>query len=213
MLDINHSDIRQLTLKLEQVHRKHLPLAVKGALNKAAVSMKSGARLIEEEFKDNFTIRRPSFIRSHTGFQKVEFSQWDINRMESKAGILKGKSKSGDNLKLQEEGGNLNERFVPTRHTRIGESDERKQKAEHYFNKYRNKPYGQIIRNKRVTVIKTKKSLLAVTKGGNWKTLYTLANNAKINKNPFVEPAGKKAGANIRKYYEEEAKRQLSKAK
>lgn len=209
-LDIDDRDLRRYTMQLEQMHKKHLPLAVKGALNKAAVSMKLGKRHIQKEFKDEFVIRRPKFINAHTGFEKIPFSEWDISRMASKAGIIKGKSKAGDRLKLQEEGGTLKRRQAPSKHTRIGSNDERKQKAQYYFKKYKNKPLGRILKTNRLTVIKTRRNLLSVAKGGEWKTLYTLVPNVKIKKRPFVSTAGKIAARDINKYYIEEATKRIN---
>lgn len=208
-LNIDNSDLVKYTRKLEKLNKSALPIAVRNSLNRAAKSMKVGDKFIEKEFKDNFIIRRPSFIKSHTGFQKAPFSEWNIDRMESSAGILKGKSKSGDSLKLQEEGGTINNRFVPTRYTRIGENKEGKQSAKYYFNKYKNRPNGHVIRNKRITVIKSKRNLLVVNRNKEWKTLYSLVPNVKIRKQPFVQRAGWIAGRDLNEYYIDEVKKRI----
>jgi hypothetical protein len=65
------------------------------------------------------------------------------------------------------------------------------------------------MRNKRLTVIKTRRNLLAITKGGVWKTLYSLVPNAKIKKKPFISTAGLIAARDINRYYINEAERRI----
>lgn len=195
---------------LDRMNRHDLPLSVKKALNEAAISLKLNKKLINKEFSDNFTIRKKSFINSHSGFEKVKFSEWNINKMESKAGITKGKSRAGDNLRLQEEGGNLGLRYVPTKHTRIGASNLKKQSSKHFYSKYKNKQKGVISKSKRLTIIKTRKSISMINKDGEWKPLYILVSSVRINRKPFISVAGKKAGKDINNYYIAEARRRIS---
>jgi hypothetical protein len=188
---------------------------VRGALNDAAFDMKK--KTLGREFSDNFTIRRPTFIRSHTSVNKSP-NTFDINKMESSAGIIQGKSFAGDQLELQEKGGSISDRDVPTLETRGGDKAS-KQKAMFWFRKFKDKSLGQfpaqkgkkVKRRVKRTFVKTKSSLLMVEKGGKWKTLYH-SSNVRIPKKPFVGPAGEASSKLIAGFYVKQAERRIKKA-
>ena len=105
--NINNADVVQLTNRLEKIHKSSMPVSVRGALNDAAFDMKKNQ--LEKTFDREFTIRKKTLIRSHTAFNRSK-NTFNINEMISEAGVIKGKSKAGDELETQEKGGSLSGR-------------------------------------------------------------------------------------------------------
>ena len=97
--NVNNHEVIKLTNTLDKIHRSAIPVSVRGSLNDAAFDMKKNT--LGREFNDIFTIRRPTFLRSHTAANKSP-NTFDINKMESSAGVIEGKSLAGDQLELQE---------------------------------------------------------------------------------------------------------------
>ena len=92
LFDIDNRDVVKVTAKLERMHRSALPVSVRGALNDAAFDMKKNT--MKKYFEDNFTIRKRTFIGSHTRAVKSP-NTFDLNKMQSAAGVIAGKSPSG----------------------------------------------------------------------------------------------------------------------
>lgn len=214
--NVNNHEVIKLTNTLDKIHRSAIPVSVRGALNSAAFDMKKNS--LGREFNNNFTLRRPTFLSSHTRFNKST-NTFDINKMESSAGVIKGKSLAGDQLELQEKGGSISDRSIPTLETRGGDKAS-KQKAMFWFRKFQDKPLGhfpnqkgkRIKRRSKKTFLKTKQAVFQIDKGGEFKPLYFLNKNPRIDKRPFVKPAGETSAKLIAGFYVKQAERRIKKA-
>lgn len=207
LFNIDASDVVQLTNKLERMHKSSLPISARGALNDAAFDAKK--RTIPEEFDEEFTVRKRNFITSHTRAIKSK-NTFDIKKMEATAGVIKGKSKSGDQLKFQEKGGTIQDRgFIPTEFARIAEQPTKLVKRQLYYNKFVNNPKGQVDRNSKRTLIKTDKALLRVKKGGIWDVVYRLRGSVDIPKSPFIAPAAERTAKRIGEFFKKQAQRRV----
>jgi hypothetical protein len=214
IFNINSKEVADLTLRLEKLNRSAMPLAVRGALNEAAFQMKN--RYLPNEFKSNFTIRRPTFIKAHSGFNRCA-NTFDIKSMFSESGTIKGKSIAGDRLVLQETGGTLRDRNIPyadggVSPTRISQNASSKQSALYFYKKFKNKPNGIINKTKQKTTIKTDKGLFEIKAGGDWSTLYLTRSTARIKPKRFIEPSGDMTAKLIPKYFYKEAQKRFKKA-
>lgn len=193
---LDTSEFKEYESQLRAMSRSAFPLAVRGTLNDAAKNMKIGGA-IQEEFDENFTVRRRTFIKAFTGYSNCS-NTFDINQMKSEAGVYKGKKdqKVGEDLQLQEFGGRLNDRAVPTAKTRLGESMLKIQKGSLFYRRFKNaKRTGAVIMgtDELGVIMKTKDGrIVRKTKDGEvdkWETLYVAKGNYKINKEPFIYPA------------------------
>lgn len=207
VFNIDQKEIVSLTNKLEMTHKSALPLAVRSTLNDAAFEARKESL---RQFRKNFIVRIPTFIRSHTIVNKSP-NTFDIDLMYSETGIPEGKSKSGDNLSIQEFGGNISGRDVPTTQVRIGESEKGLISKGLYKRVWQNKPKGRIYRSGESTIIKTDKALLRVIRGGIWKILYLFDRNVKIDEKPYLEPAGRKIANLIPAIFVKRAKQRIEK--
>src|SRR6056297_715946 len=158
MLNINNHDVVLLTEKLEKIHRSAVPVAVRQSLDKAAYEMVGGGEIKRSFFK-RFTIRRPTFIKSHIAYNKSP-NTFDIKKMVSSAGLRKGKSRAGDQLVKQEFGGTIANKAIPRRFVRTGADIKKKIRAAYYYRKFRNAKKGHVSRNRNRTIIKTDTSIL-----------------------------------------------------
>ena len=197
--NINTDEVVVLTQKLEQLHRSAMPVAVRQSLNRAAFNMKTKG--VSEMAGRKFIIRRPTFIKSHIGYNKSP-NTFDINKMVSEVGIIQGKSRSGDQLEKQEFGGRISDRNVPTIHVRIGEQLKNKITGKYYYKKFQSVTSGHLSRNRQRTIIKGRNgSIYQVKKGGEWQTLYTQPKNVQIKERKFIKPAGELEMKHIPKYF------------
>lgn len=115
ILNVDTRDTVVMTNKLEKLHRSAFPLAVRGALNKAAFNTK-GKTLLQTTEK-TFTNRQKNFFRANS---KVFMAKgWDVRKMVSEVGMVEGKLKGDKNyavkdLAQQERGGSIGGRsFIP----------------------------------------------------------------------------------------------------
>lgn len=116
MLNVNTDAVVKLTNKLEKLNRSAFPVAVRGALNSAALDMKQ--KTIISSSDDNFIKRKPSFFKAAS---KVNFATgFAVNSMQSQVGF-KGDSQAVDDLEQQEKGGDIGSRsFVSMNPARVG---------------------------------------------------------------------------------------------
>ena len=209
LFDIDTKGIVEYTNKLEKMHKSSLPVSVRGALNDAAFDMNK--RTLPEEFNEEFTIRSKSFLRSHT-FTNKSPNTFDIEKMHASTGIIKGKSVSGDNLEKQEIGGKISNRgAIPYDTTRIGSSHAKKMRKVYYYKKFKNAKLGRVSKTKQETIIRTKRSLLRVKRGGVWDVLYTIKDNVNLPRSLFVTPAGRRSAKLIPDFYVKQAERRIKK--
>lgn len=117
-LNINSAAVVKYTNKLEQMHRKHLPLAVRGALNKAAFDVKTNT--MPDSAKKSFIQRKQTFFKANS---KVTMAQgFKIEKMQSVVGFMP-KSEAVKELEQQEHGGAIGGKaFIPLKHARTGKS-------------------------------------------------------------------------------------------
>lgn len=131
VLDVNTREVREFTNTLTRMRRSEFPLAVRGTLNDLAFHhkrvelMKSAGEL--------FTLRNPSFIRSHSGVKKAE--GWDVNSMRSESGIIPRGLKAAEQLEIQETGGSISNRNVIYVDPARGGSNKNRVSTRNYINK------------------------------------------------------------------------------
>lgn len=208
-LKIDTSELKQLARKLQSVHKSALPIAVRGSLNDAAFDMKQNT--MPSKFNDQFTIRKPSFLKAHSTVVKSN-NTFDVNKMQSECGIIKGKSKAGDDLKIQEFGGEIKGKgIVPKAAVRISQDIKKLVSKTYYYTKFKSVKKGQVQRNKKKTIIKTDKALIQYEAGGKFTLLYSLVNSKKYQKREFVKPAGLLSSKKLPEFFIAQAKRQVEK--
>ena len=193
---VDTTEMREFKRKLDKISRSAFPVSVRKTLNETAYQMRT--KTLPQSFKDEFTVRRPNFIKHVSGFTKCQ-NTFNVNSMVSEAGILEGKSLAGDRLELQERGGMINNRTVPfadrsgNSPSRKSESAENVQSPIYYARKFKDLKKGVITKNKARTIFKTDNAGMMILAGGIWKTLYLENRSVKLKKRRFVEPAGEVA--------------------
>jgi len=122
VLNINTDASVVFANKLEKMHRSALPVAIRGALNKAAFDVKQNT--MPRTAKSSFIQRSPNFFKANS---KVEMAKgFLVNDMKATVGFtsqgLKGSSNYAvKELEQQEKGGRLtNKSFRPTNIARGG---------------------------------------------------------------------------------------------
>ncbi len=122
-LNVNSTKVVAFTNKLEKIGKVELPIAIRGALNKAAFDVKQRSMIKSAEA--HFVKRNPNFFRanSHVDMARGLF----VNSMRSTVGFLPSKAqynnKAVQELQQQEYGGDIKDRtFIPTEGARVGSS-------------------------------------------------------------------------------------------
>lgn len=115
ILNVDTRDTVVMTNKLERLHRSAFPLAVRGALNKAAFNAKQKTLL--DVTNKTFTNRSKNFFKANS---RVKMAQGlDVRNMVSEVGMVEGKLRGDTNyavkdLAQQEVGGSIGGRsFIP----------------------------------------------------------------------------------------------------
>jgi len=206
-LNINASETVKLTNKLEKLHRSAMPLAVRATLNDAAFMAR---RLIIKNFKSNFIIRNRTFIQSHAAANKCQ-NTFDINRMQSDAGTIKGKTGAGDLLIKQEDGGTISRRRIPSDNTRQARSNRRLVNKNQYAKKFIGYKNGIIYKSAESIIVKSDKGIFRIKRGGKWERWYTFNRSITITKHPFVDPASSETASKIGSMFEKNAQKQFAK--
>ena len=206
-LNINASETVKLTNKLEKLHRSAMPIAVRSTLNDAAFMAR---KLIIKNFKSNFINRNRTFISSHASANKCQ-NTFDINRMQSEAGIIKGKTKSGDLLEKQEFGGNIQRKIIPSDNVRMSKNYKKLVQKSMYVNKFIKYKNGVIYKSGESTIVKSDKGIFRIFRGGKWERLYTFNRSITITKDAFVEPASIEISTKIESIFEKNAQKQFTK--
>jgi hypothetical protein len=205
--NINAKEMVILANNLEKLHRSAMPITVRGTLNDLAFDARKG---IIRNFKEEFIIRNRTFIISHTTAIKCQ-NTFDIDKMQSEAGVLAGKTKAGDLLKIQEEGGAIERDKIPSENVRAGSNWRKPVLQVLYAKKFMNRPNGKIYKSAESSIFKSPKGIFRILRGGIWKRLYTLDKTVSIRKTPFVEPAGETAALKAPQFFEKNAQRQFKK--
>lgn len=206
--NINNADVVELTNRLEKIHKSAMPVSVRGALNDAAFDMKKNQ--LGKTFDSDFTIRKKTFIRSHSAFNRSK-NTFNINEMSSEAGIIKGKSKSGDELEIQETGGSLSGRkSIVTPEARISKSGQKLVSRRFYLQNLKGK--GVIFKNKRQRIFASNDTIIQNIRGEkNFRVLYRFRNTRSYDATHFVEKAGELSSKKIPDFFLKQAKRRLNK--
>lgn len=124
-LNVNTDAVVAFTNKLEKLHRSAFPVAVRQTLNAAAFDAKQVT--IQQEAKDAFVQRRPSFFRAATRVNQA--AGFDISSMQSMVGFH-GSSQAVEDMEQQERGGKIEGRsFIPMRPARVSNSDTKSVRA------------------------------------------------------------------------------------
>jgi len=118
-LNINTDEVVSMTNKLEKMHKSALPLAIRGALNGAAVDVKKRTLLKTSDKK--FTNRQKNFFKVKSKFNLAK--GFDVNSMKSIVGIINDGTQATDDLQKQEYGGTIKGRtLIPMDTGRTGNS-------------------------------------------------------------------------------------------
>lgn len=206
-LNINTNEIVKFTNKLEKLHKSDMPLAVRSTLNDAAfIGRKESLR----QFRRNFILRKPEFIRSHNIVFKSQ-NTFNLRDMVSSFGIVRGKSKSGDDLVKQEFGGKLSGRDIPMDAARVGGTRKGLVNKRLYKKIWGNKKNGLIYKSGESRIIKTEKALMRVMRGGKWNVLFSLKRDVELSKKPFIFPAALIASKNINQLFIKNAQKRIKK--
>lgn len=230
MFNINAKEVVAYTNKLERLHRSALPVSIRGALNEAAFQSKT--KYVPEIFDRNFIERKKNFIRSHSAFNRSP-NTFDVKKMVSEVGIIKGKSTSGDELVNQEFGGTIrNREFIPMDPARVGNNklklvskkfylknikpkrDKMRTKDQEFIRAAFKAGKGGFVRYDdllfEIKTIKKQKGDKLFIKAN---PIYSFKENRSvtIKKMPFLLPAAQKAALKIPEYYIQQAERRLNK--
>lgn len=237
-LNINTDAVVKFTNKLEKLHKSALPVAIRGALNKAAFNVKQET-LLKSADKE-FIKRQPNFFKANS---RVEMAQgFNLSQMKATVGMVSNGLKGGNNyavkdLEQQEDGGTIKGKsFIPVSKARLGGSkskavrpinrlsnikriiDSRKSKGKTNKQKFVRAvreagPGGYVLGNKSKSILWRVDSLVK----GKMKItpLYSYKENrsVKVLGKDFMKKASLKSASNIEHYFIEEANRQIQKYK
>ena len=225
--DINQNELIKFTKKLGKIHKSAIPVAVRKTLNDVAFEAK---KVVPKTFDDRFIVRKKTFIKAHTGVKKSK-NTFDLKKMVTQIGVIKGKSKAGDNLEQQELGGTIKDRdFIPLTSARIGKSEKKLVSKRAYLTNIRGKSAqtahqnidfrkaaikagrkGSVIFNNLLiridAIVKTGRNKLFIKTTA----LYDFKNNrsVSIKKTPFIAPAAKKASKKIPILFKNNAEKRI----
>lgn len=204
-LNMDNSQVKAYTNKLQQMHRSNFPIAVRQTLNDLAfdVKQKELLRYADKEF----ILRNPNFFKRFSGVKKAV--GFDLKSMNSEVGIIKSTAQGGEaaaNLTKQEYGGSISDRsMIYMNQSRISGSKTKRVKKANYLGSkglVGGKPlkgYGMRTRKSNFVAaayvaIRENKNVLWETKSGF--TLYSVSSlsfsgtgknrNVKVNATPLA---------------------------
>lgn len=136
-IDVNSSSLRKWSANLDKLGRSDLPIAIRSSLNAAAFDMKKTS--LPASAKDNFKhLKKPNFFKRFTGVEKA--NGFNINQMRATFGMTdmgQATARSAvENMKIQEQGGNINEGLDYLKDSRGGNVNGTVRRA-NYYNKSR----------------------------------------------------------------------------
>jgi hypothetical protein len=206
--DINQDEVIKLTKKLSKLHKSALPVAIRQTLNDAAFI---GRRKSIAKFRRNFDVKTHAkrFPTAHIQVQKSP-NTFNVNRMISQVGVIKGKSRSGDQLDKQELGGQVKDRDVPTKDARVSGNAHAPINRALYKKLWKNRKKGLVYKSGESRIIKTQDRLLRVKRGSIWKTLFIFNRSFRLEKQPFIAFGARQASAQITKIYHKRATKRIA---
>lgn len=202
--NIDNREVVQLTNQLERLHRSAMPVVVRQTLNTAAFEARRHAI---RQFKQNFTVRKITFISSHLTVNKVA-NTFSLSDMEATMGIPKGKSKAGDDLKFLETGGRGRKHDAPTLLGRKGNKMKGLLKEQFYKGKYKGRK--QVYRSGESPIIQTEKAIYRIFRGSKWRTILRKDHTQNNEANPFIAPAGSKTASNMVNIFKKKADKRIA---
>lgn len=122
ILNVNTSALNEYTKKLQEMHRSALPVAIRGALNKAAFDVKQNT--MPDTASKVFVNRNKNFFKANSLVLKAD--GFNISSMKSTVGFSQSKLQGSNNyaiddLEMQERGGNIQKKsFIPITAARGG---------------------------------------------------------------------------------------------
>lgn len=224
-------DIKDLSGKLQKLHRSSFPVAVRGTLNDMAFDVKK--RHLLPTAKENFDVRGDAFFRKFSSVDKA--TGFNTNSMTAQAGMRK--EPETENFHEQEIGGSIERGAIPNTRARIGGNNKRKLSKKYYLkdakvvnrNK-RNRDGGKksnfiadaYMAHKKNMFLKASGTLFYVTsfrklKSGKvkfkLKPLYSIKKGRKVHVNAtnFIEESANKSLVNVDRYFKVQANRQFKK--
>lgn len=227
--NIDDHEFIKLTNKLDKLNRSALPVAVRSTLNDVAFKARKGE--IPISFKKEFEVKKSGFINSHLRVNKCK-NTFEIDEMVSEAGVIKGKSVAGDNLKAQEFGESIKKKNIALAGARTGNNLKTLVSKKYYIRnirakenvpKWKNQEFirtafragkgEKIMYNNLLSEIKTIKKLNRNKLIIKLAPLYLVKPGMMINlsEHPFIQRAGRESMKFIPKIYAEQAKRQIEK--
>ena len=212
-LNINSDEVIRLTVKLNKMGNKLLPIAVRNTLTNAAFETKT---LIPAVAKSKFITRNKSLFRAFTGVNKAQGMK--INAMQSEVGIIRDRpngEKVATGLEKQETGGVIGNRgLIPLDGSRISDALTRKVKKANQLNRIKLKQKSGFI-----LLQKGNKGTLFSVKGNGkrrkLKAIYSYKANrsVSIKKKGFIHDSSMLAVPSINKNFIREAEYQIKKLK
>jgi len=226
---VNTDKLVALANKIDKLHKSALPVAIRQTLNDAAFATKD--KFLMNEFDKQFVIRKRNFIKSHSSVNKTA-NTFNVNQMRSEVGVIKGKSKAGDELRFQEYGGTVKNRdYIPTDMARASGSHSKLVSKNHYLKnikKKKSKPqfknqdfiksvfkagegghviYDYILFEVKKIVKKTNRLFFKL------KPIYSYrkGRSVTITKKPFLSPASTSAIKTMPEIFVKNAQRQINK--
>lgn len=239
-LNMDNSQVKAYTKKLQQMHRSNFPIVVRQTLNDLAFDVKQ-KELLKHADKE-FILRSPTFFKKFSGVKKAV--GFDLNSMHSEVGIIKSASQGGEvaaNLTKQEFGGSMKGEAIYLDAARVSRSKGKKVRTANVLNKsYVNGPTSkargrkaQFVANAIVALRENKYLKMQTKKGG--EALFdvkTISQNVKsrkidikltpiasyekgrrinIPKNPFLYPASLSAYQKQGYFFIRNAEKRLNK--
>lgn len=124
ILNINTNAVVSYTNILEQIGKSALPLAIRGALNRAAPDVKKNT--LQKAADASFVKRQANFFKANSKFENAK--GFNVATMKATVGMVENSLKGGNNyavkdLEQQESGGVIKKKsFIPLTGARIGGS-------------------------------------------------------------------------------------------
>ena len=209
-ININSRELVAYTKKLEKLHRSNLPVAIRQTLNELAFLAKKNE--LPKVFNKEFINRKKTFVTSSSAFNRSA-NTFDISKMSSEFGMIKGKSGAADRMHLQELGGKISNREkIAQNSVRTGRNINKRVSKKFNYSQYKNLPKGQISRTKQRTIFKSKKGIFMIKKGGAWSTLYLIDRPVTIKKKPFLMPTAERTAKKTPEIYGKKAEARIKKS-
>lgn len=187
--------------KLHKIKKNAIPHAAKRSLNDVAFLAK---KKVPEVSEKNMTIRRKSYLASHTIVEKA--NGYDLNSMRSAVGI-DAKRKTADSLSKQETGGRIDKKtFIPLNTARVGKNYNKRIKRNYHINKIEvgSKFFVKESNGKKYLFNRGAKKITAIYS-------FKKGRSIKLKKNSFIRPSAEIAAKEFPKMFKKNVEHQINK--